>query len=55
MAGSPLAAQAATHKHKTYKHSKTHAMTTGAHMKHSKNTMGKTKTRPMTPANQNKY
>ncbi|MGH6680057.1 MAG: hypothetical protein ACREDL_14285 [Bradyrhizobium sp.] len=53
MASSPLAAQAAMHKHKTYKHTKTHSMTTGANMKPSKNTSvyTHTKTKPMTPAN----
>ena len=51
MASSPLAAQAAMHKHKTYEHSKTHSMTTGTNMKkHSKSTSGNTKTEPMTPA-----
>lgn len=52
MASPPLAAQAAMHKHKTYEHTKTHSMTTGAHMKKpSKSTSGNTKTEPMTPAN----
>ncbi|MGH6779759.1 MAG: hypothetical protein ACRECL_17405 [Bradyrhizobium sp.] len=55
MAGSPLAAQAAMHKHKTYKHTKTHSMTTGANMKPSRSTTSHTKTKPMTPANQQKY
>ncbi|MGH6714936.1 MAG: hypothetical protein ACREDC_01980 [Bradyrhizobium sp.] len=53
MAGSPLAAQAAMHK--TYKHTKTHSMTTGANMKPSRSTTSHTKTKPMTPANQQKY